>query len=84
MNILFRILFIILLTVSSENLFAQFGGGSGTERRPYQIRTKEHLRELSDSMSFTFPNSLENRTTGRHYRLMNDITDSVDFILLPL
>jgi hypothetical protein len=48
-------------------IFAQFGGGSGTESDPYRIYSKEHLEELSDSIIAY--NSFE----GKHFRLMNDI-----------
>jgi hypothetical protein len=48
-------------------IFAQFGGGSGTESDPYRIYSKEHLEELSDSII------AYNSFDGLHFRLMNDI-----------
>ncbi len=52
--------------------FAQhFGGGTGTEGDPYRIYTKEHLEEIADNIVF------ENYFLGKHFRLMNNIDDSV-------
>jgi hypothetical protein len=50
-------------------IFAQFGGGSGTEEAPYRIYTKQHLEELSDSLIAL--NSFE----GNHFKLMNNINE---------
>ena len=47
----------------------------------YQIYTKAHLQELSDSIMQTFSPVTINWTNGKHFRLMNDITDSVDFVI---
>jgi len=56
-----------------------FGGGSGTQQDPYQIYNIGHLEELRDSIYHIIAN--RNRTTNRHYILMNDITDSVRFTI---
>ena len=63
---------IILIVVSIFiyiNLFAQFGGGSGTESDPYRIYTISHLEEIGDSLDNG------NYLYDRHFRLMNDIVD---------
>ncbi len=63
----------IILTIVSIfiyiNLFAQFGGGTGTESDPYRLYTIVHLKEIGDSM--VNGNHLRNI----HFRLMNDIVD---------
>lgn len=54
-------------------LFAQFpGGGSGTEQDPYRIYTKEHFETFANVFSIS-----GNGSNIRHFRLMNDITDTV-------
>ena len=59
-----------------------FGGGAGTQQDPYQLSTKEHLQELSDTMIKTSGTvHSRNWTWNKHFRLMNDITDSVDFVI---
>jgi hypothetical protein len=50
MKKIFIILFIVFI-ISNAPLFAQFGGGDGTEANPYQIRTKAHLELLADSVN---------------------------------
>jgi hypothetical protein len=65
---------LILLTALLITVFfsyAQFGGGIGTAIDPYRIYTREHLEELSDSLN------LLNTFTGKHFRLMNNIEDSL-------
>ncbi len=65
---------LLLFTLSIcliQGAFAQFGGGSGIESDPYCIYTREHLEELSDSLN------LLNTFTGKHFRLMNNIEDSL-------
>ena len=62
---------IIFSCFTSIWAFAQFGGGSGTQEDPYRIYTREHLEELSDSLN------LLNTFTGQHFRLMNNIEDSL-------
>jgi len=60
-------------TVSNGNaLFAQFGGGNGTQANPYQISTKQHLEALANLV-----NSSNNWSNGKYFKVMNDITDSV-------
>ena len=59
----------LLITVSFS--YAQFGGGSGTDIDPYRIYSKSHLEELNDSLN------LLNTFTGQHFRLMNNIEDSL-------
>jgi len=65
---------LLLFTLSIyliQVVFAQFGGGSGTNIDPYRIYTKSHMEELSDSLL------LGNSFTGVHFDLMNDISDSL-------
>ena len=50
-------------------MFAQFGGGSGTESDPYKIYTVAHLEEIGDSLNN------DNRLENMHFCLMNDIID---------
>jgi hypothetical protein len=54
---------IILLIISSINLYSFSGEGSGTEADPYQITTIEQLQEMNDELD-------------AHYILMNDIDAS--------
>ena len=66
-----KLLLFILSIGLIQAVFAQFGGGSGTEEDPYRIYTKEHMEELNDSVL------LGNPFTGVSFVLMNDITDSL-------
>jgi hypothetical protein len=73
------------LTVSNIALFAQFGGGNGlTVATAYQIYTKAHLEELSDSIIYSPSN---NNTTGKnwsrdkHFKVMNDIIEPLTKII---
>ncbi|MDR1583099.1 MAG: T9SS type A sorting domain-containing protein, partial [Prevotellaceae bacterium] len=68
-----QIIFIITVVLITNTLYAQFGGGTGSENDPYQIYTKAHLEELSDSLW------AGNIFTGKHFVLMNDINDSLRF-----
>jgi len=79
------IIIVLLLIGTVKNLNAQtFGGGDGlTKATAWEIYTKAHLQELSD---FIIQTAVRNpaRTNGtehKHFRLMNDITDSVDFVI---
>ena len=66
--------------LGSVSAFAQFGGGNGTAGNPYQIKTRQHLEALSDSVDKSPSN---NATTGynwsrnKYFKVMNPITDSV-------
>ena len=62
----------ILLVLVHINVFSQFGGGDGSANNPYQIWTKEHLEELSDSIQHTIVGN-DNWTKDKHFRLMNNI-----------
>ncbi|MDR2836395.1 MAG: hypothetical protein LBV69_09470, partial [Bacteroidales bacterium] len=64
-------------------VFSQFlGGGTGTASDPYRIYNIQHLEILRDSMAAHggFWNNYS-YLTGKHLRLMNDITDSLTFII---
>ena len=74
----FALLFALLLV---GNLFAQFGGGRGTEQFPYLIYTKEHLKELVDSIGTKDDITYVNWSYRKHFKLMNDITDSVNTMI---
>ena len=66
--------FILIFNIPSSN-FSQFGGGDGlTEATAFKIYTKAHLEELADSAVW---NMNPNFTTGKYFKLMNDITDTV-------
>ena len=66
------------LTVStvSNICFAQFGGGNGTQASPYEIRTRQHLELLADSV-----NNGNNWSRNKYFKVMNDITDTVRTII---
>ena len=77
------LLFFLLSIGTVKNLNAQtFGGGDGLSKATaYEIYTKAHLQELSDSIINTsIPPNPNNWTSGKHFRLMNNI-DNVDFII---
>ena len=57
-------------TVSNFSLLAQFGDGNGTVSNPYQIKTKQHLELLTDSV-----NNGYNWSKGKYFKVMNDITN---------
>ena len=85
---------IILLSIGTvKNLNAQcphtpkcifdschYGGDGLSEATAFQIWSKEHLQELADIIPQTI-SGFGNFTTGKHFRLMTDITDSVDFLI---
>ena len=69
----------LALTVSNSNaLFAQFGGGSGIATDPYQIKTKQHLEELADSVNNgnNWFND-DNWSNGKYFKVMNDIAGPI-------
>lgn len=45
---------LILFSMSSFSLFAQFAGGSGTEQDPYQVATAQHLNNVRNYSSSHF------------------------------
>jgi len=66
-----KLLLSIIISLISGIVFAQFGGGIGTEEEPYRIYTKEHFEELQNNLSITVD------YTDTHFSLMNDIIDSL-------
>ena len=75
------ILFIFLFILTNSFLFGQnFGGGTGTEYDPYRIYTIEHLEELADRVKVWSSEGI-NWSDGRYFILMDDITDSVRFMI---
>ena len=69
-----------MLVLSSNIIFAQFGGGRGTEQSPYQIRTREHIEELAYFVKAGCQ-TFECFTHNKYFKLMNDITDSVRCVI---
>ena len=63
---------IIIYLCCSVSIFAAFDGGTGTATDPYLITTREHLIELRDSIDLGI-----NWSIGKHFKVMNDITDPV-------
>jgi hypothetical protein len=49
-----RILLVVILTLGLSSIFAQFGGGSGTEADPYQVATAEHLNNVRNYLTSYF------------------------------
>ena len=79
MKLLCKILlaFAFAFTVGNGNaLFAQFGGGNGTYANPYQIKTRQHLELLADSV-----NNGNNWSKNKYFKVMNDITDTVRTVI---
>ncbi|MDR1761302.1 MAG: hypothetical protein LBR55_02515 [Bacteroidales bacterium] len=75
-----RFLLFFLFIISSNTLFP-FGGGNGTAANPYQIKTKEHLKELADSVNYSSSNNISTRknwSKDKYFKVMNDINDSVN------
>jgi len=71
-------------TVGNVALLAQFGGGDGTEANPYQIRTKQHLEELADSVKNSLSNNPATRynwSRNKYFKVMNNITDTVRTVI---
>jgi hypothetical protein len=56
-----------IFVLSSMLSYAQYGGGTGTEANPYQIKTVEHLAELA-----TTTNAGTNYIDV-HFKLMTDL-----------
>ena len=68
-------------TVGNGNaLFAQFGGGNGTATNPYEIHNKAHFNLLTDSVNNS-KSSPNNWSYGKHFKLMNNITDTVKTVI---
>ena len=69
------ILFVVICWwLANANIEAQFGGGTGSQSNPYQIHTKKHLEELSDSIIFAVTPQW---TKMKYVKLMNNITDTL-------
>jgi len=86
-NILITIIVTVALllhlqSVSNGNaLFAQFGGGDGTQANPYQIATRQHLEELKDSVENSPSNNFRNWSGNKYFIVTQDITDTVRTII---
>ena len=78
-SILITFMFSNAIIFSVEKYVPPFGGGSGTVSDPYRINSREHLRELSDSIK-CYETLGINRTKNKYYMLTEDI-DSVDFVI---
>ncbi|MCK9254262.1 MAG: T9SS type A sorting domain-containing protein [Bacteroidales bacterium] len=63
---------LIIFSFINIGVFAQFGGGSGTEQDPYRLYTSADIYELADSLD------LSNTFTGRYFRLMNNIEEPIN------
>jgi len=68
--------FALTLTVSNFSLLAQFSGGDGTQADPYQIKTKQHLEELADSV-----NNNSGWSINKYFKQMDNITDTVRTVI---
>jgi len=73
-NKLFWILF--LLIINCQTIHSVSFLGSGTAQDPYQIYTRDDLRELADSVL-----TASTTVRAKHFLLMNDITDPVKFCI---
>ena len=71
------IITIIIYFCCSVSIFAAFDGGTGTATSPYLITTRAHLEELSDSVINTPYILNHNWSRYKHFKVMNDITDSL-------
>jgi len=63
-------------------LLAQFGGGNGTVNNPYQIKTKQHLELLADSVNNgnnSFNN--DNWSNDKYFKVMNDIAGPITTVI---
>jgi len=69
------LLLIILVFFTKTPLFAQFGGGTGTQTAPYLIYDKSHLQEMADSAKADDmkPIGSIKWANGKHFRLAQDI-----------
>ena len=63
---------LIICSFINIGVFAQFGGGSGTEEDPYRLYTSADIYELADSLD------LSNTFTGKYFRLMNNIEEPIN------
>ena len=72
---------IAITTTTTKAQVGPFGGGDGyTEATAYQIHTIEHLEELKDSVHNDVSNVC-NWSLNKYFKLMNNITDSVRFVI---
>ena len=62
----------VCFVLANQIIEAQWSGGNGSEMSPYQITTLTQLNLLADST-----NNFTNWSHDKHFRLMNDITDSM-------
>ena len=69
------VLLLFLLIVPVQFVFAQFGGGTGTESDPYRIYTIEHWNEFAEE--YNNPQSVYGDFSGIHLRLMENINDTI-------
>ena len=69
------LLFFLLSFGTVKNLNAAWQG-SGTEADPWQITSRECLEALADSVNNGF-----HWSSGKYFKLMNDITDSVRTVI---
>ena len=77
------LLFLMLLVFSNILLYSQSSFtnfGSGTENDPYQLWTKEHLIELTDSVYNDFYDLNQCWHCNKYFRLMQNI-DSVTYAI---
>ena len=72
---------LLLLVFASVSGYAQFSGGNGTEANPYQIRTRQHLELLADSVSNCAPSPADNWSKGKYFKIMNGIDDSIRTVI---
>ena len=75
---------LIISTVSNFSLLAQFGGGNGTENNPYQIKTRQHLEELADSVENSPSNNSAthyNWSRNKYFIVTQNITDTVRTVI---
>ena len=70
------LIYALAIIIATQTINAQFGGGNGTEAEPYQIKTRQHLELLADSV-----NTGNNWSSGKHFILMNNITEPVTTII---
>jgi len=81
-----RILFIAFLFCvfffGNAKVYSQpFGGGSGTWGDPYRISTRQHLTELADSVNNSTVPLPNNWSTGKVFKVIQDITDTVRIMI---
>ena len=78
-------LIVIFAVLAGNNFLVRgqpFGGGSGTQQAPYQLSTKQHLMELSDSLTnnpfFAYDDTFYIWSKDKYFILMNDITEPLN------